>query len=264
MRKFFILLFMMCLTIPCFGGVEFDGSASAGDDYLNCGSDSSLDSMCNGGCSISVWVYPDSTGEGGFGKVISKATSASVGWEFQAVNTTKVAFAHTWTTSGANRNSADGVLSLSAWQNYVVTYDGSADHTNIHIYKDCTEVDYTGGFSSDGSGAINPQTAEDVLIGNRVNNNRTFDGKVDQLYLFKHTGGSVLSSQSIQQLCKSRERGIAYQIPDFQEGWELDECGNGATCTGTGQFKAMVKPSTNNCTANNSPVGRAGQISSYP
>jgi len=57
----------------------FDGV----DDFVNLGSDASIDNIFAGGGTVSAWIYPTGWGENGFGRILDKSTStfADNGWD---------------------------------------------------------------------------------------------------------------------------------------------------------------------------------------
>lgn len=169
------------------------------DDYVNAGSATSLDDL--GPLSISVWINPNSIGEGGsLGKIIGKNGSVSDGsWQFSLVSTTPCVSGGTPTQTnslfftkvgtGSNvraiRCAADNTVVFNEWQHYVVTWDGSTGYNNtgIHIYKNGTEVSYVTTNTAAIAGAAS-DAALDLIIGNRAAADRTFDGEIDEVRIY--------------------------------------------------------------------------------
>jgi len=70
---------------------------------------------------------------------------------------------------------------LNVWQHIAVTWDGTNQGTGIHIYTDGIEQAYqeTG---NDGTGVSD--VGVPLTIGNRNENDRTFDGLIDDVRIY--------------------------------------------------------------------------------
>ena len=69
-------------------------------------------------------------------------------------------------------------MSLGVWQHVALSWDGSASAANVRIYVNGQEVTYqttTNGVN------LNADADRDLVIGNRADGARTFDGTLDEL-----------------------------------------------------------------------------------
>ncbi len=173
------------------GALDFDGV----DDYVNIGSVTSLNNVRP--ISISAWIYPRSHGEGDAGRIISKH-DATGRWSFHFNTTGRLRFHKDFSgASELNRIAAGGTIAVNDWQHVVVTWDGSSNAANVHIYRNGGET----GYSTTISG-INPpddDSASILRIGAwGAPGNNVFDGLIDDVRIYNR----VLNPAEILQLCR--------------------------------------------------------------
>lgn len=168
-----------------FGGADdFDGI----DDIINNASPTSLDNL--GPLTYSAWIYPNTGGEGGFGRIIDK--TGSVGNQFYVFDGGPVsALKFNVDYSGIKLSvvSAANSITMNTWQLVTVTWDDSATATNVHLYVNGTEVS---SYDTRINGTLNQpdDNTGNFLVGNNVGTTRTFDGQIDEV----NVSGSVRSS----------------------------------------------------------------------
>ena len=189
--------------------LNFDGS----DDLVNMSSPASLDDVKP--ITVSAWIKPNSTGEGGIGTIVSKMdTGADDGrWMFYMQSTNAIEFFKDDGTPNYVRRSSNSTITIGAWQHVVATWDGS---TNMKIYINGTETTYQ--TSTNGSGARS-DAVRNFGIGNINNGSQTFDGLIDDVRVYNR----VLSSDEIKRLYKI---GATFKIG-------LKNIGRRATATST-------------------------------
>lgn len=155
------------------GGLTFNGTTT----IVNCGTATSLDNLSP--FSVAAWIYPNSVGENNLGYIAGKPG----GWSLNLATaaTPRVSFTRTAATSLV-RGSANGTITLSAWNFVVMTWDG--DITNpvgsCKLYINGSETTYlvrTAGVAPNGD-----DSAGNFCIGNRdTDTARTFNGIIDNV-----------------------------------------------------------------------------------
>jgi len=251
------IIFSLLITIPgtSFCAVDFNGAAVTGS-VLTCGTVDNIMTE-NGALTISVYVCPDGFGGGGLGRIVERGTLGVSGARFtvQTTNSTML-FAVAGSTQ-LSRTAAINSITLGNCYNLIVTWDGGTLATGINIYINGIETTYS---SSVNGATLADNSTTTLHIGNSSTSARTFDGRIEELYLWS----SVISSQEITQLSKSRVRGIGKQISPSTLMFyaPLDNCGHLQDCTTTGQFLDLVG-FDQNCTGANSATGSAGLNYSY-
>ncbi|RPI60641.1 MAG: LamG domain-containing protein, partial [Ignavibacteriales bacterium] len=174
------------------GAYDFDGI----DDSINAGSDASIDNLLT--FTWSAWIYPTSWGENNYGRILGKNTNS--GYEkalffYNSAGQQTIEasfFDESIRESRANPNS----ISLNQWQNVVATFDNTADR-RFHIYINGVEVSYS--MFPALTGIAFDDSSYNLIIGNRANADRTFDGLIDEVAIW----GRVLSQTEIQNLYNS-------------------------------------------------------------
>jgi hypothetical protein len=162
---------------------------------VNAGSGTSLDNLPANGMSLSAWVNPSSQGEGSAGVVMAKnvGTSPSAGWLLQIAGTNALTF----TVDGSTdlvRTTSNSVLTTSAWNHIVVTWDGViTTASSVHIYVNGKEVSYA--TTTNGAARVDDASST-FYIGNDSTSARTFDGKIDDARAYNY----ALTLQQIQLL----------------------------------------------------------------
>ncbi len=154
--------------------IDFDGS----DDYINCGTDSSLDNITN--ITVETNFKAASWGESNFGRMIVKANTGNTdGWQFAVTNVGSLAVYLDYSTTDAAWYSPGGGLSLDTW--YYAAFQhtrGSPLKADGKIYIDGDSKTITG---IDGVGTVQSDAAENMLIGSRKDLDREFEGILDEV-----------------------------------------------------------------------------------
>ena len=112
--------------------------------------------------------------------------------------------AHTDNTHAA-RNGIN-ILTADTLQHIVLTWDGSLTATNIHIYKNGSEIAYNS--TVNGIGNFTAGTGSHSIGGRIFDNNRNFDARFDNMYWWNR----ILSASEIVEL--SREPFIMFKDPN--------------------------------------------------
>ncbi len=160
---------------------NFDGS----NDYLNCGSDSSLDDIWAGGGTLSAWIYPNSDGESNFGMIANKRGGGSVGWIFhlndESSGSCDLRFYQYRATTAGDWITTSREVTINAWNHIVISFDSDNTSNNPSIYVNGTLVSLTQTGSQ--SGAIASDASKDLNIGGEAGA-YTFDGLIDEVAIW--------------------------------------------------------------------------------
>ncbi len=129
---------------------------------------------------FSAWVNPRSAGENSAGVIFNKtnsllAMSGSTGRLSVQINHSVTNLSRVTSTT----------LPLNQWSHIAVTWDGSTDAANTHIYINGVEASYL--TSTNGSGTKTSDSSSDLNIGNRGDRARDFDGLMDQLRIYNRS-----------------------------------------------------------------------------
>jgi len=158
---------------------DFDGT----DDYIDLGADKPTD--LTGDITISAWIYPESAGENGGGRIIDNG-------KFVAF-TTGARTAFTGDDSTVIQ-SAESIV-FDNWYHLLITRPSAGTNTNIYING------VLSGTANQDSGTPAGGTTN-TFIGNRDAGDRTFDGQISGLKIWNR----VLSTDEIGYLY-NKERG---------------------------------------------------------
>ena len=142
------------------------------DDAVTITANSSLN-LTSGG-TISAWIYPNSTGENGFGRIVDKSsdTNATGGYALEMSGNNILAEV---AGSSCETYNADSVITYSRWSHVVWTFNGTnwLIYVNGKLFRTCA------------ISTLPPATSLGVTIGNRQGTtDRTFDGYIDEVKIF--------------------------------------------------------------------------------
>ncbi|MHA2275291.1 MAG: LamG-like jellyroll fold domain-containing protein, partial [Candidatus Kariarchaeaceae archaeon] len=165
-------------------GQDFDGI----DDYIDAGSDNSIDNVFAGGGTITAWIYPTSWGESLFGRIVDKSTSTlgANGWGFivngGGVIKNKLTFFRDFSTERGFWYSPTDSLSLNQWQHVVVTYNEDSTSNDPILYINGVSQSIL--WDDLPSGTPSDDSAQSLHIGKFAGaNSRNFDGIIDELHI---------------------------------------------------------------------------------
>lgn len=155
------------------GALSFDGS----NDAVSVAASSSLNNLS--AVTISAWMRPNNVGENSFGRILQKEN----GPKLFLTSTNQLSFEVPYSTASLNRQTANNVVSYGTWTHVVVTWDGSATGSNVHIYLNGTEVS-SYAFTRNGSGTRTDDSTGVLNIGNNASQDRTFNGLLDEVSIY--------------------------------------------------------------------------------
>lgn len=197
-----VLTNMATKTAPTIGKIgqalKFDGV----NDYVNVGSPASLDNIGNGtngnGLTVSAWIFPRSDGQNAGGTIVGKgATGPTNGWYFAFSQTGLhgLVFIVDYDSGDLTKRCSGTPLSLNAWSHVMLTWDGSTNASNAHIYingLECASYDV----NNNGVTTRQPDESTEFSIGNLSDVNRTFDGTLDEVRVYNR----ILPAAEVRQL----------------------------------------------------------------
>lgn len=189
------------------------------DDVIDCGASDTL--IPEGqSCTISVWIYPDTMGGNGAGRIVDRNII------FYNGGTNQLVFQCPGSTN-LQRNTATNAIVTTGWQHALVTWDGSTTAANIHIYVGGSEASYV--LTQNGA-SLTDNSANSLFIGNTNTFNRGFDGRITEVAIWD----VVLTAPQIALLASSRIKGIPLQIqPSALKGyWAINDQESGSSADG--------------------------------
>ena len=183
------------------------------DDFINVGSDTSIDNIFVGGGTISAWIYK--TGDAG--RIVDKSTNtfADGGYYF-ATSQGLIRFKHGTATSDGQWATPSVILN-NAWQHVAVTFNKD------NILND--PIIYINGISVPVTEEITPPDTFDnddtapLYIGNRsVDEANAFPGIIDEVRLYNR----ILSANEIANLYNTADIQVNSDSAVISH-WRLDE-----------------------------------------
>jgi hypothetical protein len=168
-----------------FSAVSFDGA----DTVINCGSDSSLDNIWNGGGTFTAWIFPKSDGEGDDGRIAEKRDTGN-GWTFvtreESSGSCKLRlFINYSTTNGIYTTNAD--VTIGAWNYVAITYDTSGAGSSYRPTFYVNGVESSLSVTTDTAGTADSDASEDFTIGGNKTPSRIFDGSISSVAIYNVT-----------------------------------------------------------------------------
>jgi hypothetical protein len=151
---------------------EWDGS----DDFVNCGTDSSIDNLWQSGAALEAWIYPETAGESGGGCIASKSNNllrcatvtSNLGLTFRAE----------WSTAGQWLTTSQ-VGPFNAWYHVMISYLKTLTANEPTLWVNGSPVALTR--TNTPSGSATSDAAANLLLGDAPAANRSFDGYLDEI-----------------------------------------------------------------------------------
>jgi hypothetical protein len=165
-------------TTFSFGAWEFDGIS--GD--INFANDAVLDDPFAGGGTIMAWIRPSSDGETDNGRILSKENTGSTGWSLftagEDATTGQIDIQFLVRTTGTlwQWRVNDVGQSIDTWSCIILRYDSNNVSTAPRIWINGIEQDVV--VVTTGSGTYASDAANNIRIGNRQGDDRTFHGLI--------------------------------------------------------------------------------------
>ena len=198
-------------------GIDMDGT----DDYINTGSDTSLDNLS--AISVSAWIKPDA--DCNLCAIVGKydifdgfSYNGNTGWVFQywdngAGLEKRLRFSAGFNGTGPVYNgTSSAVLTLNEWQHVAATWTGSTSGSDIKLYVNGIETTYA--TPVDGTLPRDDDSANDLFIG-RATGTDPFNGSIDDVRIYNRT----ISSAEVMALY---ELGLDND-PSLVGHWKMDD-----------------------------------------
>ncbi len=185
-------------------------SFDAANTVINMGSATAFDDLS--ALTAEAWIYPKSTGEGTFGRIIQKMTTAgNPGWIVMMTNSPSNSLRFDVDTDTVDLSviSSGSSITLNQWNHIAVTWTGSLTATNVHLYINGKETGYS--TQTNGTGSRTSDAAANLLFGNDSSSSRTFDGYIDTGRVFNY-------ARTPAQIAWSYNKGLPIGY------WKMDEC----------------------------------------
>jgi len=164
-------------------GADFDSVASK----IDCGSDTTIDTIFAGGGWLMAWIEPDSDGEANTGRILDKRTPTGNGWELhvqsEATGLLTVSFLADFTSNDGQWDTAVNIP-INKKTFIAVNYNESSASNDPTIYINGEPRTIANGLlteSSVPSGSIQTDGGDDLVIGNEGGQANTFDGTIDEV-----------------------------------------------------------------------------------
>lgn len=126
------------------------------------------------GGTIMAWIYPDTLGEGNFGRIVDKSsdTSATGGYFVCLASNNRLAIQ---VGGGSLIYSGNNAITLGSWQHIAIVFSSTGKKAYVNGIETITSTEKT----------LPPNTALNVTIGNLTDGDiRTFDGKIDETRMY--------------------------------------------------------------------------------
>ncbi len=209
------------------GAVDFDGV----DDYIDAGSDASIDNVFSGTGSFTAWIYITGWGEGGWGRIVDKASStiATSGWNLQMNGSNaQLLYATGFSSNRAEWSTPSGSLSFNRWYHIAVVYDNDSSANDPALYINGVQQTVTETITP--SGTYNTDAAISLRLGNYAGDTtRTFDGSLDDVRIYSRG----LSTGEIVRLANGSGLIAHWKFDDGAGTTATDSAGsNDGTLTG--------------------------------
>lgn len=222
---------------------DFDGD----NDIINYGSNGSIDNVFTGGGSQMAWIRPDNVGEGSGGTIADKRAGVDEGGFFKLQDESgsdmDLQKQQSFTTANGSWVTTDREIQANVWNLAGVTYDSSSVANNPVLYVDGVSVGITE--ANTPIGTVDSDAAQDLMIGNRLAGDKTFDGEIS----FFVQWNVILSANEMAIINRGvnpfvvRNSNIELLTPlGGNQSPEPDYSGNGNTGTVTGAIKGAGNP----------------------
>jgi hypothetical protein len=155
---------------------------NAQNAIVNAGTGSSLKNIYP--LTAEAWIYP-STNTGSSDRAIVEKTATNSftdGWYFYFDGSgLDIGYQEHYATTNETRESNSNALTLNTWQHAVITWDGTTNASNSHIYVNGIEVTYN--LTQNGAGSYTGDTGDSLTIGQWSNtpSGQNFVGSIDEV-----------------------------------------------------------------------------------
>jgi hypothetical protein len=171
------------------GAVNIAGVAA---NNINAGHPSALNNLFTNGATVCAYINPASAGGGTLGRIMDKSGG---GWilfnQTLSSGLLQLRFEQAFTNSRTNKWQIDNLAPTGSWTHVVVSYNSSSPTNSPAIYINglaASLADVSAGPFSLANTALNDSTT-DLFIGNRQDTLRAFDGRIDDVRVYRRALG---------------------------------------------------------------------------
>jgi hypothetical protein len=154
----------------------FDGN----NDSVDGGAGIAIANIFNGGGTVEVWLFANSGGEAGFGRILDKGQYAIGMCDGNGVNDSLLV-GRTFSVNATNWCTNTNTMPQNAWVHVAIVYDDTNTTNDPTVYID--GVVRAVGQLGNPQGAPRDDSGDSIQIGNRQQGDRAFDGNLDELRL---------------------------------------------------------------------------------
>ncbi len=202
--------------------LEFGGINT---EFVNCGSNISVDNVFAGGGCTELWIRPNSANISR--SFISKIGSTNVGWVFyvseELAGLCRITFIYTGPRD-RNYKSTNRVVTIDEWNHIAVNYNKDNFNNMPSFYVNGVLVSGFEEFNSPNA-AMDNDGVQIVNIGNSASSagNNPFDGRIDEVRIWNRT---LTQTQIRNNMCHTLN-GTEFGLVGY---WQMDAMGS--TCGG--------------------------------
>lgn len=164
--------------------LSFDGTATSGNDYVSVANSATGNQWYQATTyTVEAWVYLRSLGENSLARMLDKRSGSNIGYSLLLVDDSGYLARFTGDFADFTDRSANASISLNAWSHIVGVFDGSKNRISVN-----------GGAFADSAattGTTLDDSAVSLYIGNRVANDRTFDGFIQCVRIYRNKALSI-------------------------------------------------------------------------
>lgn len=181
-------------------GLSFDGV----DDQVNAGSGSSIDNILTGGGTVTAWINPNSGGEGGAGRIISKGDNVWAFWvEDESGGSVRLGFNHGRSGATGDWRTSTRAVPINTLTHVAVVYNSDSASNDPLFYVNGILVSTLE--DNTPTGTASDDSSENFIIGNRPNADTTFNGVIDEVTAWNR----ILTAEEISE---EHQRGANHTI----------------------------------------------------
>jgi hypothetical protein len=197
--------------------LNFDGA----DDYVDMGSDTSIDDMFSGGGTFSAWIKLDSFGEASMGRIFDKASTIS---NFNVCDSAtycpssrkSLYLSQVFSGVYGQWSSSTDSVYTGSWIHVAVTYNNSSVNNDPVFYVNGKVVPTTE--IQTPTGTASSDAATNLYIGERSGGDRAFDGSMDEIQLFR----TILTPYQIKLLYNQEQSSVMGSTSTASDGRTAD------------------------------------------
>lgn len=236
--------------------IEFDGT----DDFLTCGTAD----IVRENAALSVYVKFNLAGLTAGGQRIIHRLSVDLGGDgiSLAINPTGTIEFEVRGDPTYMYVLSSTTVSTATEHTLILTWDGSATATNVHIYLNGAEVSYT---NQDNGSGLTDTSGQTLFIGKISGGTagRFFNGTMRELAIFSR----VITASEITALTNTKLRGVPAKMSNCEYYYTMDDQDAGTSADGdtVADKSGNVRNATGDDGANNTGLTwRADTVLTYP